>query len=52
MKFWSPGDQGILGAAINFNAAAAGFNGGHNLHKLTLALGSFFYVVPVFPPSC
>src|SRR5262249_29710718 len=39
MKFWkvtadSFGD-GILGVAINFNGGAAGFNGGHNLHKLT-----------------
>src|SRR5262249_53616870 len=52
MKFWGLGDLGILGAAINFNGAAAGFNGGHNLHKLTLANGSLFYLVPVFPPSC
>src|SRR5215831_2056462 len=43
MKFWSTSDIGILGAAINFNAAAAGFNGGHNLHKLTLADGGNSY---------
>ena len=46
---------GILGAAINFNANAASsagaFNGGHNLHHLTLNCTSV-YTVPVFPPSC
>ena len=45
---------GILGAMINFNAnstaAANAFNGGHNLHTLTLTTAS--YTVPVFPPSC
>ena len=47
--------SGILGAAINTNANAAAnagaFNGGHNLHKLTLAAAAS-YVIPVFPPSC
>jgi hypothetical protein len=55
MKFWKPNaDQfgaGILGAAINFNAGTAGFNGGHNLHKLTLSTNDVI-IVPVFPPSC
>jgi hypothetical protein len=51
MKFWSTNEIAILGAAINFNASTAGFNGGHNLHKLTLTQ-SGAYVVPVFPPSC
>jgi hypothetical protein len=51
MKFWSTSDIGILGSAINFNAAASGFNGGHNLHKLTLSAGAN-YVVPIFPASC
>ena len=45
---------GILGAAINLNpnagASAGAFNGGHNLHHLTLTTAS--YIVPVFPPSC
>jgi hypothetical protein len=54
-KFWKVNaDQfgdGILGAAINFNAGTAGFNGGHNLHKLTLSPFNA-YIVPVFPPSC
>jgi hypothetical protein len=51
MKFWSTSDIGILGSAINFNAAASGFNGGHNLHKLTLSAAAN-YVIPIFPPSC
>ncbi len=49
------GAIGILGAAINLNANAASsagaFNGGHNLHHLTLNCTDA-YVVPVFPPSC
>ncbi len=51
MKFWSTSDIAILGSAINFNHDAAGFNGGHNLHKLTLtATGTL--VIPIFPASC
>ena len=48
-------DVAYLGAAINFNpnhgSSANSFNGGHNLHKLTLSLGGV-YTIPVFPPSC
>jgi hypothetical protein len=51
MKFWSTSDFAILGSAINFNAAASGFNGGHNLHKLTLTAAATL-VIPVFPVSC
>ena len=49
---------GILGAAINLNpnaaSSAGAFNGGHNLHHLTLAAfnNTNGYIVPVFPPSC
>ena len=55
VKFYNQtGAIGILGAAINVNAnagsSAGAFNGGHNLHHLTLTTAS--YVVPVFPPSC
>jgi hypothetical protein len=54
MKFWTTANQGILGAVLNFNAnaatAAGAFNGGHNLHKLTLT--EDFYTIPVFPPTC
>ncbi|HQR36349.1 MAG TPA: hypothetical protein PLK30_26730 [Blastocatellia bacterium] len=52
--FSQTGTIGLLGAAINLNpnagASAGAFNGGHNLHHLTLTTAS--YVVPVFPPSC
>jgi hypothetical protein len=55
MKFWAVADIGILGAVINRNpnagTASGAFNGGHNLHKLTLSAVST-YVIPVFPPSC
>ena len=54
-KIWSPSDFGLLGAMINRNenagAAANAFNGGHNLHKLTLSAAAS-YVIPVFPPTC
>ncbi|MFN0109836.1 MAG: hypothetical protein ACKVZH_13355 [Blastocatellia bacterium] len=56
--FQQTGVIGILGAAINLNANAASsagaFNGGHNLHHLTLAAfnNTNGYIVPVFPPSC
>ena len=54
-KTYSQSDIGILGAQINFNAnanaQANAFNGGHNLHKLTLSAANT-YTVPVFPPSC
>ena len=52
------GTIAMSGAAINFNANAASsagaFNGGHNLHHLTLAAfnNTNGYIVPVFPPSC
>jgi hypothetical protein len=49
------GTIGILGAMINANANAAAsasaFNGGHNLHKLTL-VPSTSLTIPIFPPSC
>lgn len=55
MKVYSISDIAILGAAINRNenagAAANAFNGGHNLHHLTLSNAANL-VVPVFPPSC
>lgn len=48
-------DIGILGASINFNTNAGSqpgaFNGGHNMHKLTLS-ASNTYTIPVFPPTC
>jgi len=54
MKLWVSSNVGIIGATINYNANAAAranaFNGGHNLHKLTLTTDA--YVIPVFPASC
>jgi len=51
--FNAQADIGILGAMINFNpnASANAFNGGSNLHKLTLAT-SAMYTIPIFAPSC
>src|SRR5262245_26681809 len=53
--FNNAADAGILGAQINANAnagaQAGAFNGGHNLHKLTLSATNT-YTMPVFPPSC
>src|SRR5215475_5255391 len=55
LKLSSNNDQGILGAAINFNPNAASdegaFNQGHNLHKLTLTSSSTL-TIPIFPPNC
>jgi len=54
-KIFSQSDIAISGAAINLNAnaatAAGAFNGGHNLHKLTLTAAAS-YTIPVFPPNC
>ncbi|MFN0087222.1 MAG: hypothetical protein ACKVX9_17675, partial [Blastocatellia bacterium] len=53
-KVWGGADIGILGSIINANpnaaASASAFNGGRNLHKLTLTTST--YTIPVFPPSC
>ena len=56
LKIYNIGtDAAYLGAAINFNpnaaSSASAFNGGHNLHKLTLTSVAT-YTIPVFPPSC
>ena len=56
MKFYNnAADTGILGASINVNPNASSnpgaFNGGHNMHKLTLSATNT-YTVPVFPPTC
>ncbi|MDX2032698.1 MAG: hypothetical protein SF339_18625 [Blastocatellia bacterium] len=54
-KMWTAADSAISGAVINTNpnaaASAGAFNGGHNLHTLTLSAAANF-VIPVFPPSC
>lgn len=54
-KFYSLSDFGLLGAQINYNpnaaTAANAFNGGHNLHKLTL-VPSVTLTIPIFPANC
>jgi len=54
-KFWATSDNGIIGSVINRNpnsgTASGAFNGGHNLHKLTLS-STNTYTIPIFPPSC
>jgi hypothetical protein len=55
-KFYSFTDTvGLLGAQINFNpnaaTAANAFNGGHNLHKLTLT-AAVTLTIPIFPANC
>jgi hypothetical protein len=53
-KLWANADRGILGAMIVNPTAGEGpdaFEGGHNLHKLTLTCVET-YIMPVFPPSC
>lgn len=55
LRIWATSDLGLLGASINFNEEAGyregAFNGGHNLHHLTLSPAAT-YIVPIFPPSC
>ncbi len=54
MKLWSDSTAaGLFGAVINSNPGTAAnvFNGGHNLHKLTLNAAPTV-TIPVFPPSC
>jgi len=53
-RFYSTLDQGLFGAAINFNNLAAtpgAFNQGHNLHKMSFTT-SATYTIPVLPPTC
>jgi trimeric autotransporter adhesin len=54
-KFYSTGEQALLGAAFNFNpsagTAANAFNQGRNLHKLTLT-SAVQLTIPIFPPNC
>jgi hypothetical protein len=54
-KFFSLGDVAILGSSINLNpnagTAANAFNGGHNMHKLTLTTAATV-TIPIFPSNC
>jgi hypothetical protein len=55
LKVYSQSDVAILGSTINFNpnagTAANAFNGGHNMHKLTLT-STATVTIPVFPSNC
>jgi hypothetical protein len=55
MKVYSQSDIAIVGSVINLNPNAGtssnAFNGGHNLHKLTLVVSTSL-TLPVFPPNC
>lgn len=56
VKFYSlTGSTPLLGASINFNAAAeasgTAFSQGHNFHKLRLVPATSI-VIPVFPANC
>lgn len=56
MKLYATGGNvGLLGSYINYNPNAGtqsnAFNGGSNMHKLTL-VPSTSVTVPVFPPAC
>ncbi|HMX27848.1 MAG TPA: DUF11 domain-containing protein, partial [Blastocatellia bacterium] len=55
LKLWSAANNGILGAAINFNPNKAGssnaYGGARNLNHLRLT-DTASYIMPVFPPSC
>lgn len=54
-KFYAQNDQGILGAALNFNAStgisSSAFSGGANLYTLGLT-ASASLIIPIFPPNC
>jgi hypothetical protein len=56
MKFYSLNEEvGLLGSVLNFNPmssmSANAFDGGYNLHKLTVDEEAEI-TIPVFPPGC
>jgi len=54
MKIYSLSDIGLVGAQINRNTGGSdsgAFNGGHNLHHLTLTAVANL-IIPIFPPNC
>jgi uncharacterized repeat protein (TIGR01451 family) len=53
MKLWlntTSNDAALVGSIINLSSNVNGYQGGRNLHKLTLAPTSL--TIPLFPPSC
>src|SRR5215475_12613191 len=51
LKINGTSDIGIVGAVINRGMGDTAFNGGHNLHHLTLSAAANL-VIPVFPSNC
>src|SRR5215510_6059649 len=51
LKINGTADIGIVGAVINRGTGDKAFNGGHNLHHLTLS-GAANLVIPIFPSNC
>ena len=51
MRINATANIGILGAVINKGTGDTAFNGGHNLHHLTLTAASNL-TIPVFPSNC
>lgn len=51
IKLYSTNGRAYLGAAIARAKTAAGFSGGHNLHKLTYRSNAR-YMIPAFPTTC
>src|SRR5215813_159407 len=51
LKINGTGDIGIVGAVINRGTGDKAFNGGRNLHHLTLS-GANTLVIPIFPSNC
>ena len=53
-KIWATAEVGIVGSMITYNPAAgtsaSAFNGGHNLHKLTL-VATETLTIPIFAPT-
>ncbi len=50
MRISSSSGTALVGAVINRGTGDAAFNGGHNLHHLTLA--NAVLAIPVFPSNC
>ncbi len=48
IKYYAVNDQGMHGAAINYNPD--GFSQGHNLHVLSLTSTAVF-TIPIYPPN-
>lgn len=54
LKFYHSRGRAMFGAVLTRARTSAGYNGGHNLHKLTYNTfaPNNSYIIPVFPNSC